>query len=428
LRMRVLLIPVGSAGDVHPFIGIGRALKDRGHDVTMLTNGFFGPLIERVGLRFAQLGTLEEFQGALENPILWHKQKAFFLVIEYVLRLLEPMYEFIETWYRDEEGVVVGAPLAFAARVAQERLHLPMVSVALQPAMFRSMYDGPILGNFSFRASVPRPIKRLESWFVDRVIDRALGPPLNGFRAKLGLPPARGLLNDWFHSPERVLGLFPDWFGPPQPDWLPQVRLTGFPQYDERGATELPPALAEFLSAGDPPIVFTPGSAMWHGRSFFEASAAACERLGRRGMLLSRRLENVPPHLPKGVQHFEYAPFSEVLPRSAALVHHGGIGTSAQGLAAGIPQLVMPMAHDQPDNAARLQALGVAGVIKPKHYRADRVASTLRALLESPAVARSCQSIATRFENIDPLGDACRVIEAMELRKHAAEAVPIRDR
>ena len=123
-----------------------------------------------------------------------------------------------------------------------------------------------------------------------------------------------------------------------------------------------------------PNCSMTPGSAMRHAQEFFAESVAACQRLGRRGLLLTRFAEQVPTDLPETIRHLEYVPFSRVLPRAAALVHHGGIGTTAQALAAGIPQLVMPLAHDQPDNAARLERLGVGRTIAPRRYRAARAA------------------------------------------------------
>jgi UDP:flavonoid glycosyltransferase YjiC (YdhE family) len=191
------------------------------------------------------------------------------------------------------------------------------------------------------------------------------------------------------------------------------MRLTGFPLYDESGLEPLAGSVEQFLRAGEPPIAFTPGSAMWVGRPFFEASAEACRRIGRRGILLSRHRDHIPPNLPPGVIHVDYAPFSELLPRCAALVHHGGIGTSSQALAAGVRQIVMPMAHDQYDNANRLKRLGVARVIPAKHYHGPGVAKELAALLNSPEIASSCRAVAARFEGTKPLQETCDLIEQL---------------
>src|SRR5262249_6681351 len=163
----------------------------------------------------------------------------------------------------------------------------------------------------------------------------------------------------WWHSPDGVLCLFPGWFGPRQPDWPANVWLTQFPLWDEDSIYKPQPEVEAFLRAGEATIVFTPGSSNAQAVTFFQAAVEACRSLGRRGMLLSRFPEQVPPDLPEGVRYFAYAPLSRVRSRAAALVHPGGMGTTAQVLRAGIPQLLMPLAYDQPDNAARLKRLGV---------------------------------------------------------------------
>src|SRR5262249_4330574 len=159
---------------------------------------------------------------------------------------------------------------------------------------------------------------------------------------------------------------------------------------------------------------FTPGSANLHARPFFEAAVDACARLGGRGVLLTRFPDQVPSHLPDGVWHCAYAPFSRLLPHVAALVHHGGIGTAPQGMAAGVPQLVMPLSHDQFDNAARMQRLGIARSLPPAPFRGPRVAAALKALVDSPDVAAHCRGVAERFaDGSQPMQDAAEAIEAL---------------
>jgi UDP:flavonoid glycosyltransferase YjiC (YdhE family) len=191
------------------------------------------------------------------------------------------------------------------------------------------------------------------------------------------------------------------------------MQLTGFPLFDEKGHEPMSAELNAFLDDGDKPIAFTPGSAMSHGHEFFDAAAAACRRLGRRGLLLTRHAEQLPPSLPPGVIHIPYAPFSELLPRCAALVHHGGIGTTAQAMAAGVPQLIQPMSHDQPDNAERVKRLGIGDHVSVKRFRAGVVASKLRTLLESPEVASACANVARRFMDAQPIEQTCDLIESI---------------
>ena len=154
----------------------------------------------------------------------------------------------------------------------------------------------------------------------------------------------------------------------------------------------------------------TLGTGLAHGRDFYRAAAAACQGLGRRAVLLTR-FSAVPTDLPPTVLHVPFAPLSLVAPRCAALVHHGGIGTTAAGLAAGLPQVVMPMSHDQPDNAHRAERLGIARAIRAGAYRAGRAAAALGALLEDPGVNRRAEDVASIVRSEDGVTAACDEIE-----------------
>jgi UDP:flavonoid glycosyltransferase YjiC (YdhE family) len=248
---------------------------------------------------------------------------------------------------------------------------------------------------------------------MNRIMDRITAPLLNGLRAELGLAPVKNIIRDYWHSPTRVIAMFPEWFARPQPDWPKQTVLTGFPLYDEPEITPIDGELETFLRAGDAPIAFTPGSAMWQAGDFFAQSVETCVRLNRRGLLLTRHRDHLPAKLPPGVIHVHYAPFSQLLPRCAAFVHHGGIGSSAQACASGVRQLVTPFTHDQPDNAFRLKNLGVAEVIPSTKYRVERIVPALRRLLDSPEVARACAEMKSRFDGIDALDQTCELIEQL---------------
>ncbi|MFO0842388.1 MAG: glycosyltransferase [Gemmataceae bacterium] len=411
----ILLMPVGSHGDVHPFVGLGRALQARGHEVTLITSAYFEPLAKKAGLPFVGVGTPEDFQAAMDHPDLWHPTRAFRAVAEVgPLRWMRHGYQLVADRHVPGRTVVVSSLLGFGPRIAHEKLGVPLVTVHLQPSALYSKHAPPELAPTADRPWVPRWAKRLLFWVGFRyVIDPVVAGPTNAFRGELGLPPVRHFLNKWVHSPQRVVGLFPPWYGPPQPDWPANVTLTSFPLFDEAGLEELPADVERFLAEGTPPIVFTPGTANKQGHAFFAAAAEACASLGRRGLLLTRFPEQLPSPLPAGVRHFAYIPFSQVFPRAAAVVHHGGVGTTAQALAAGVPQLIMPLAHDQPDNAARVRRLGVGTSLPPQAFRGPAVAKALAGLTGSPAVAQRCREVADKLRGADPFGEACRAIEAL---------------
>jgi UDP:flavonoid glycosyltransferase YjiC (YdhE family) len=256
-------------------------------------------------------------------------------------------------------------------------------------------------------------MKRFQYWMIDRIIDRKLGGPLNQFRGELHLPPVRGVMNQWWHSPQLALCLFPEWFAPRQPDWPAHITYTGFPLWDETGVSSMGREVEEFLQSGTPPLVFTPGSAMLHGQKFFVAAVEACQQLGRRGILLTRYPQQLPSSLTENVRHFAFVPLSQLLPRSAAIIHHAGAGTIGQGLAAGVPHLSMPLAHDQHDNAARLERLGVGATIEPSKFTGPNVADSLAKLLASPSVLPQCQALANRILSVDALSLSCDALERL---------------
>lgn len=403
-----VFIPVGSYGDVHPIVGLAVAMKARGHQAVVCANAYFRELIERNGLEFVEFGTEQQYLDATLHPDLWHPLKSTKVVINGIVQgLLRPSYEYLRARWQREQFTMIASPLCLSARLLHETHRAPLISTQLQPLVFRSSYEKP-----GIAAPVPNWWIDFVFWIADiAVLDPLICPTLNSFRKELGLKPVRRVMDVWWNSPDCILGLWPHWFAKQQRDWPKQVHLSGFPQYDERGISGLSAHLEKFLAAGDAPIAFTPGSAMRQGRAFFETALGACEKLGRRGVLLTRFLENLPAILPSSVLHVAFAPFSQLLPRCSALVHHGGIGTLAQGFAAGIPQLVMPMAHDQPDNALRLQRMGVGDSLLPQQFEPAAVAEKLGALLDNPAVRSRCEYFRKQCAHDDALGKACDIME-----------------
>jgi UDP:flavonoid glycosyltransferase YjiC (YdhE family) len=236
--------------------------------------------------------------------------------------------------------------------------------------------------------------------------------PVTKFRASLGLPPGQDPIFEGQHSPQCVLAMFSQVMADPQPDWPKQTRTIGFPFYDqaEHGQT-LDSALERFLDSGPPPAVFTLGSsAVFDAGTFYQESLAAVKKLGCRAVLLAGA-NTIKGPLPAGTAAFAYAPYSRIMPRAACVVHQGGIGTCGQALAAGKPMLVMPFAFDQPDNAARLQRLGVARVIARKAYTARRAADELDRLLGDADYAKRASEVAVQVSAEDAVRAACRAIE-----------------
>jgi UDP:flavonoid glycosyltransferase YjiC (YdhE family) len=261
---------------------------------------------------------------------------------------------------------------------------------------------------------LPGPLKGAQFRFWDMFIDHPYLPEINAVRAELGLPAVHRWTHRWINSPDLVIGFWPDWFASPQPDWPANTRTVGFIAR-EHGEREPDEQVRRLLDDGaEPPIVFTFGSGMRHGEDIYRVSADACAALGRRGLLVTRFADQVPRNLPTGVAHVPYAPFSWLLPRAAAVVHHGGIGTAGQVAAAGVPQLaVHGLVFDTVDTAYRFERLGIARMISMNRYRPTLVADALREILHDQAMQARCRQIAERVRLQDAVAAACDALEAL---------------
>jgi UDP:flavonoid glycosyltransferase YjiC (YdhE family) len=309
--------------------------------------------------------------------------------------------------------------LNYAGPLVAEVTGIPWASYVLAPLSFFSAFDPPVLPMYPRLAradkTVPgmgRAIKRLA-----RLVSRKWPQPIYDLRQELGLPRGRNPLFDAKHSPYLVLALFSRVLGTEQKDWPENALITGFCYYDaDAGNQALPENLEKFLAAGEPPVVFTLGSAavLAAGR-FYEYSARAAIKLGLRAVLLIGSDPRNRPRaaLPESICVAEYAPFSALFPRAALVVHQGGVGTTAQCLRAGKPMLIMPYSHDQPDNGRRVRRLKVARVIQRAYYTPVRVARKLKAMLEKPVFARRAVAVAQRVNREDGLRTACDALEGL---------------
>jgi len=393
----ILILAVGSAGDVYPFIVIGQALRARGHAVTLVASANFQQRVEQAGLRFVSGLSQAELDVGVHDPDLWHPVKGFATIWKHMARHLPAAYAQQLALVQESPAptIIVASTLGLTGRLLQETRGVPLVTVHLAPSCFFSADDTAVRRGLHWPRNLPRWAVRLTLNLVEQVmVDPVVRPAVNSLRARLGLAPVRRVMSRWLHSPQQVICAWPAWFAVPQADWPPHAVCTGFPRMPASGAAALDPDLQEFIDAGDAPIVITPGSAMAHGRAFIAGALTAAAALNVRAVVVTPFRDQLPSVLPPSVHHAAYAPFDVLSRQTAAFVHHGGIGTSATVLAAGKPQLIVPFAFDQPDNAARLARLGVAATVLPDAEPAAWTQALSR-LLEDPSVAKACATLAT---------------------------------
>ena len=408
--MHAILTSFGTDGDVVPFIGLGAVLRERGHRVTLVTGENYRSPASEAGLEFVELFSDLETRQVLANPDFWHPVKGPIAAARWGAAFLDREYQILSKLADEGDAVIVASLAILPARVLQDRTGVPVATVVLQPWMIASSIAPPTMpAGLSLPRWAPGPIAAIYWRLIDALGDLLVGRHVNELRESVGLQPLKRVFQ-WWNSPELVIGMFPDWYGPPQPDWPGQMRLSGFPMFDGRAGQALPDDVAAFCRAGKPPVAFTFGTGMMHAGDLFHASVEACRMLNLRGIFLTRYQEHLPQPLPPTIHHCGFAPFQELFPRCAAVVHHGGVGTVAKALAAGRPQLILPLAYDQLDNACRVKRLGTGTFIRAKRASGRRIAAALQELLTGPTSA-TCQQIATRFQGEDALTTAAQHIE-----------------
>lgn len=412
---RVVVTTLGTLGDLHPMIAIALELRQRNHDVVFVTHQVYQSKLEALKFEFHPMRP--DFT-AMNDPQEMARMMDLKTGQEYMVRQwanpnLREMYTDLLNVAKDADFIFSGEGVIATPLVA-EKLGMQWASSAMVPLSFFSVYDPPVLAPFPALAKLYKlgPIVNRGVLNFAKLVSQSWADPIRQLRRELGLSPINynPFLENRF-SPYLVVALFSSVLGQPQPDWAANTVLAGFTFYDgTQGGAKLTSELKQFLDAGEPPIIFTLGSAaVMNAGNFYQESLQAAKLLNRRAVLL---IGNNPPleNLSADILAVNYAPYSQIFTRACAIVHQGGIGTTAQALRAGRPTLVMPYSHDQPDNAARVERLGTSRTISRKQYSAVRVAQQLRELLEEP-------SYTTRAADIG------RIVQAENGVKLASDAI-----
>ncbi len=390
---RILLASFGSLGDLHPYIAIGVELQRRGHAATLATSEAHRDRVEAESLSFHPVRPNVDLNDRELLSYVMDARRGSERVVRYLAEAARESYEDTLDAAR-EADLIVTHPVTFGAVVAAQKLAISWISTVLAPLSLISAYDPPVSPNAPLTHPLLALWPPLAKWVWQLARKQTLSwvSPVQALRRELGMAPAEHPLFEGSHSPAAVLALFSRCLAAPQPDWPPNTVVTGFPFYDHG---EMDEELLRFLRAGPPPVLFTLGSsAVGAAGSFYVDSLAAVTRLGCRAVFLTgTHPQGLPPKLPEGVVTLPYASHGAIFPRSAAIVHQGGIGTTAQAMRSGRPQLVVPFAHDQFDNAARVRRLGAAQVVHRSAYTAGRAARVLGTLLQRRSYEQAAAAI-----------------------------------
>ncbi|MDQ2869981.1 MAG: hypothetical protein M3S32_04510 [Acidobacteriota bacterium] len=371
-----------------PLFRIGRRLKTRGHDVALLTHSSFGSLAAEAGLDFAALDDASDCARSIDDGPLLNTPRGIpeFLRRHYFTKVsLE--CDLIRRRLRAPDTIVVARDLFdIGARIAAEKFGIPLTWLFVAPSQLMS------------------PDLRRE------LFAKVLAADVDRLRLEAGLPPVTDW-SSWLSYPGRNVAIWPLWFAAPEPSWAAEVVPVGFVRDNEDESGEVPEEIRSALCAGERFALITGGTGTFAGRGFYSACVEACRRARRRMILVTPHDQLVPADLPESVLRYRHLPLGKVMPLVELVLHHGGRGTMSCALAAGTPQVVLAWGADRPDNAVRLEQLGVARYIPRPAWNAEMVAEAVENLADSPEVKERCREIAGLVTGTDSLLAACQVIE-----------------
>jgi rhamnosyltransferase subunit B len=379
----VLIVTLGSGGDVHPYLAIGRALRRRGVGVSVLTNPHFAGRVASAGLEFLPFGTEQQYLEVLRHPDLVHPFRSpFYVFRELILERARALFAATRQALIDHHSsALLAHHVAFGAVWAAQRRHVPVATGTLAPIFWLSRHDPSVYGLLKRR--IPNPLFRWRLAASELLGRRWIDGPINAIRHELGLPAMRNAFRAHATGSDLPMGLWSASLRGPMADDPASGLITGDCVFD--GSDELPNlprALREFLDAGEPPIIFTLGtSVVHHGEDFYALAARAAGALGRRCVLVGANPQAVPSFARAFALCVPYAPFSALLPLGCCTVQHGGVGTTHASARAGRPQVVVAFANDEFDNADRIARLGAGVAIHARRLTLRRLAESLDRVL-----------------------------------------------
>jgi sterol 3beta-glucosyltransferase len=415
-QMRILLLSLGTRGDIQPFLALGKGLLRRGHEVTVCSSGSFGPWIEGHGLRFAPLNNdIIDLVKSDAGRRAMQKQGG---LLGLPRRLLESSRNFkaifrrtlAEQWQAAQgTQAIIYHPNAVGGYHIAEALGIPGIMADPLPtwvptgAFPHIVTPDPRLGRFYNRLT-HRVIGLVPRLLFGNVVARWR-------RETLGLPDRPLLAQDLIRAngqPVPVLLCFSRHVIPPPSDWPPTVRVSGYCFLDEASHWEPPPDLVQFLGGGPPPVFVGFGSMAGPDPSKSgEIVLRALALSGERGLIVTGWGGLTIQNPPANVHVCEFVPYDWLLPQVAVVTHHGGAGTTAAAMRAGKPMIVCPFVADQPFWGRRVAALGIGPrPIHQKNLTAERLAQAIREAVSDMQMRCRAVELGAKIRSEDGLANA----------------------
>jgi len=417
--MRITFIAFGTRGDVQPAIALGQALQANGHHVRILASAHFKPWIESHGLEAAEASV--DIQAVMESEggQDWVEHGNDLIRQMRVMKALLDKWGramMLDAWSacRDAEAVVSSFTSDLYAVSIAEKRGAKHISMPLQPALIATRS-----GAAAINAPAPNRESVLNYLFGKALVEtmpwQLFGVQANRFREQvLGLPSQTRAQNLAARKRMLVVHAYSPRVAPPPRDWPDNYHTTGYWFLDESNHWSPPAELEQFISAGEPPVCIGFGSMTGRDpQRITRLVVEAVKRSGRRAVLLAGWAGLGAEELPPTIFRLDAAPHGWLYPRMAAVVHHGGAGTTAAGLRAGVPTVVVPHMADQPFWGQRVHALGVGPkpIPRPK-LTAENLGQAIHAAATDPAMRQRAQALGEQIRAEDGVGRAVGLIEA----------------
>lgn len=412
--VHLVIFALGTGGDVDPLVALGAELIRRGNRVSFLSNDYFEPIISASGCEFISVGTLAQYHKG-NNVAAWERDNNTDTFEYYHAPTFEPAFHFIKHC-ANTPMLLLALSEQNGAVAAAEKFNVPFVKLILSPNVIFSAYTPPAPTSWVIPSPIPRFIvrfllRRYRKVRFNRFHKSAHTRQYIATRKRLQCMPRYQKDSNAIVQ----IGFFPEWFGMRAPDWPSNLTLVGFP-LQNRADYSARHLFDEWVSRLGAPIIFTTGTGVKDAQSLFREGRKICEQLGVPGVFVG---VNNGAELLKGstlCAHLNYLDFGYALPKALAIVHHGGIGTTAQAIKAGIPQLIRPLKYDQPDNADRIYKLGLGTYVMPEKFTAESVAPIVSNMLQKAKSSKALRLYSEDVSNSKAINLACDLIEA-EVRK-----------
>lgn len=380
----ILLTTYGSHGDLHPYLTLGSILIKAGHKVTIATILLYKENVESIGCDFIamrpnidEIGPEEEWTKKVNDSF----KGAEYIARELVIPFAEENYNTLMQ-VTENCDLIISHVLTFFSPIVAEKRGIPWLTVMLQPSTIMSAYDPPA---FAFAVNLPKysflgPVVFKILFKVFAAFSYHWFKPIYKLKKKEGLkdPSANPLMK--YFSPYGTLALFPESFAAPQKDWPLNTFQIGFPLYADP-ENKISEKVNHFLNHGEQPVVFTLGTAVVQMKSdFFKIAYKSIKQTGIRSIfLIGENSDHITEEMSADPQVCisGYESYPLLFPKCKAIVHQCGIGTTSQALYSGKPQIMIPFAHDQPDNAHRVKNLGCGVIVFAKQLTAEKLVNAI---------------------------------------------------